>query len=51
MIERNDIPLGYTRDAHGNVLTYKNSNGYWRESTYDDNGRLMTYKNSDGYWR
>ena len=24
------LPLGYTYDAHGRELTYKNSDGYWR---------------------
>ena len=27
------IPLGYTYDSNGNVLTFKDSNDYWREST------------------
>ena len=50
MIVRDDIPLGFTHDANGQVLTYKNSDGYWREHTYDAKGRELTYKNSDGYW-
>ena len=45
------LPLGYTRDAHGNELTFKNSNGYWREYTYDAQGNELTYEDSDGYWR
>ncbi len=48
--ERPDIPLGYTYDAQGNVLTHKNSNGYWYENTRDARGRVLTFKNSDGYW-
>ena len=45
------LPLGYTRDAHGNVLTYKNSDGYWSKYTRDAQGNVLTYKNSDGDWR
>ena len=47
---RPDIPLGYTRDTHGNVLTFKNSYGYWWEYTYDTHGNELTYKSSGGYW-
>ena len=50
MITRDDIPLGYTHDAQGRELTYKNSYGIWYEYTYDADGRDLTYKNSDGYW-
>ena len=45
------LPLGFTYDAHGNELTYKNSTGYWCERTYDANGNELTCKNSDGLWR
>ena len=45
------LPLGCTRDARGQVLTYKTSAGYWSECTYDAHGRVLTYKNSDGCWR
>ena len=45
------LPLGSTRDAHGRVLTYKTSNGYWGEYTRDAQSRVLTYKNSDGCWR
>ena len=38
------IPLGYTRDANGNELTYKDSNGYSREYTYDSNGNATHKK-------
>ena len=44
------LPLGSTRDAHGRVLTYKVSNGYWSEYTRDANGNVLTFKGSDGYW-
>ena len=44
------LPLGSTRDAHGRVLTYKVSNGYWSEYTRDANGKVLTFKNSDGNW-
>lgn len=40
---------------HGNgkvaLLYYKNSNGYWNETTYDSNGNELTYKNSNGVTR
>ena len=45
-----DIPLGYTRDANGNVLTLKNSDGYWFKCTRDAHGNVLTFKSSDGYW-
>lgn len=38
----------YTFDANDKVLTYKNSSGYWSESTYDETGRILTTKNSHG---
>ena len=50
MIIRDDIPLGYTRDAQGRELTYKNSSGYWHEYTRDAHGRELIYKDSGGYW-
>ena len=50
MIVRDDIPIGFTRDTEGRVLTYKDSKGYWCEYTYDSKGRELTYKNSYGYW-
>ena len=31
-------------------MTYKKSNGYWSEYTYDDKGNLLTNKKSNGYW-
>ena len=46
----NTLPLGSTYDAQSNVLTYKNSNGYWSEYTRDAHGQVLTYKNSYGYW-
>ena len=36
------IPLGYTRDENGNVLTYRDSKGYWSERTYDENGWIIS---------
>ena len=46
---RPDIPLGYTRDSNGNVLTRKDDDGYWCELTRDSNGNVLIYKNSRGY--
>ena len=34
-----------------NKLTYKNSDEYWREYTYDKNNNVLTYKDSKGYWK
>ena len=45
------LPLGYTYDAHGRVLTFKSSTGYWSVYTRDAHGRVLTYKDSDGCWR
>ena len=50
MITRDDIPIGYTHDAQGRVLTCKDSHGNWYERTYDAEGRELTYKNSYGFW-
>ena len=45
------LPLGGTRDAHGNVLTVKTSTGHWRVYTYDAHGYELTGKSSTGSWR
>jgi hypothetical protein len=50
MIKRDDIPLGYTYDANGNVLTCKDSAGYWYEYTRDAMGNELTYTNETGKW-
>ena len=50
MIVRDDIPLGFTHDANGQVLTYKNSDGYWYEYTRDSKGLALTRKDSHGFW-
>ena len=44
--------LGFVRTFNkvGQILTHKNSNGIWRESTYDENGNELTRKNSYGIW-
>ena len=44
------IPLGYTYDAAGRVLTYRDSNGYGYEYTYDAAGRELTRYDSNGSW-
>jgi len=49
MIERNDIPWGYTFDDKGNILTYKDPNGFWVEYTsYDALGNVLSRHDSDG---
>ncbi len=50
MIERNDIPFGFTYNERGNLITRKNSDGFWREYTRDHKGNILTYKDSDGNW-
>ena len=45
------LPLDYTYDAQGQVLTFKDSNGNWGEYTYDAQGNELTYRDSYGYWR
>ena len=47
MIKRDDIPLGYTYDTNGRLLTYKDSDGDWYEYTRDDYGYIITFKDSD----
>ena len=42
------IPLGCTRDADGNPLTFRDSKGYWSECTRDAAGNQLTYRNSTG---
>jgi YD repeat-containing protein len=44
------IPLGYTRDAAGRVLSYRDESGFWFAYTYDDDGHVVTCVNSDGHW-
>jgi YD repeat-containing protein len=44
-----NFPLGFTYDAVGNELTYKNNDGYSSEYTYDANGNQLTFENSNGY--
>jgi YD repeat-containing protein len=44
------IPLGYTRDDDGRVLSYRDESGFWFVYTYDDDGRVVTCVNSDGHW-
>jgi YD repeat-containing protein len=43
------IPLGYTFDDAGRVLTFRGKAGFWSFSTRDEAGRLLTYCNSHGY--
>jgi YD repeat-containing protein len=44
------IPMGYTRDAKGKELTYKDSSGHWHEYTRDAFGNILTYKDIHGVW-
>ena len=47
---KKNIGLGYTYDANGNVLAFKNSEGFWYKITRDANGNMLTYKDSNGFW-
>jgi YD repeat-containing protein len=44
------ISLGYTYDANGCELTFRDSEGDWWECTYDENGNPLTYRSSTGFW-
>jgi hypothetical protein len=50
-ITRGDIPLGYTHDALGNELSFKDSDGYWRKKAYDAHNNELSFEDSSGYWR
>lgn len=50
MTVANDIPLGYTYDTAGRVLSYRDVNGFWHTYTYNANGYAIAYKNSSGSW-
>ena len=47
---RPDIQLGATYDIHGNVLTYKDSDGYWHEYARSASGEVLAFENSNGKW-
>jgi len=38
-----------TRNRHGDILTYKDSDDFSYECTYNKFGNILTYKNSDGF--
>ena len=47
----NTLPLGFTYESN-NLLTYRDSNGFWYEYTYDSNNiNELTFRNSNGSWR
>jgi hypothetical protein len=50
MIIRDDIPMGATYDAMGNVLTFKGSNGYWQEHIQDAQGNILSFNDLYGHW-
>ena len=43
----------YEYDSNGNLIHYKNSNGYETWYEYDSHGNLTHYRNSNGgeFWR
>ena len=43
------IPLGYTRDVNGRLLSYRDESGCWYSYTRDDAGRAVTWVTSSGY--
>jgi YD repeat-containing protein len=43
------IPLGYTYDVNGRLLSYRDESGFWYTYTYDAAGRVLTYRDSIGY--
>ena len=38
----------FTFDENDNVLSYKDSSGYWSKSTYNECGKILTMKTSRG---
>ena len=46
---RPDIPLGYTRNENGHILSYKGQNGSWYINTFDDRNRPLVFREYDGY--
>jgi YD repeat-containing protein len=47
---RDDIPLGYTCDKRGNVLSFRDIYGDWRKYTRDEQGNVLSYEDYSGYW-
>ena len=47
---RSDIPFGTTRNARGQLLSTKYSNGFWVEYTYNRQGLITKFARADGYW-
>ena len=43
------IPLGYTRDDDGRVLSYRDESGFWCAYTFDAAGRVVTHRASGGF--
>ena len=50
MIIRDDIPVGWTCDDNGRLLTRKDSDGWWCEYTRDSCGRQLSYRNAREGW-
>ena len=44
------IPLGYTYDGGGRVLSYRDESGFWYVYTRDDAGRVLAYRDNSGFW-
>ena len=49
-IESDEVKL-YHKNGGLALWYYKDSDGYWSESTYDENGNELTFKDSDGVTR
>jgi hypothetical protein len=41
----------YAHNSYCYLITYKDSNRFWSESTYNSNNKELTYKNSNGVTR
>jgi YD repeat-containing protein len=44
------IPLGYTHDINGRVLSYRDEAEFWHVYTRDEAGRVLAYRDDSGFW-
>lgn len=44
------IPLGYIYNSRGQILSRRDTDGFWYEWTRDKYGNMLTYKDSIGCW-
>jgi YD repeat-containing protein len=44
------IPLGYTYDKAGSILTHRDKDGFWLVYTYTHDDRILSYRDKTGLW-